>query len=77
MLQKLFPKNEALVERIIRVVVGLGALSLVFFGPHTNWGWLGLLPLTTGLIGSCPAWTVLGISTNKSAQKPAEKTPTA
>jgi len=63
MLAKVLPKNEHKVERALRVLVGLGLLSLVFFGPKTAWGWIGVLPLATGLVGSCPAYTLLGIST--------------
>lgn len=56
-------RNEGTADRIVRVLVGLGALSLVFTGPQTTWGYLGLIPLATGLIGSCPAYSLLGIST--------------
>ena len=63
MLAKVFPKNEHTVERVLRVLVGLGLLGLVFFGPKTAWGWIGILPLVTGLAGSCPAYTLFGIST--------------
>ncbi|MBT9557740.1 MAG: DUF2892 domain-containing protein [Myxococcales bacterium] len=59
----LLPRNEHNVERIIRVLVGAGVLSLAFIGPATPWGWLGLIPLATGLIGSCPIYTLFGIST--------------
>jgi hypothetical protein len=62
-MSKLFPRNEAKIERVIRVVAGLGLLSLVFVGPQTPWGWIGVVPLVTGLIGSCPVYTLLGIST--------------
>jgi len=50
-------------ERAIRVVLGLGILSLAFLGPRTPWGFLGIVPLVTGLIGSCPLYTLFGIST--------------
>ncbi|MDP3234506.1 MAG: DUF2892 domain-containing protein [Myxococcales bacterium] len=63
MLTKILPTNEATIERILRVVIGLGALSLVFVGPKSNWGLLGLIPLFTGAIGSCPIYTLLGLST--------------
>ena len=62
-MSKLFPRNEAKIERVIRVVAGVGLLSLVFVGPQTPWGWIGVVPLATGLIGSCPLYTLLGIST--------------
>ncbi len=60
---KFFETNEHVVERVIRVVLGLGVLSLTVVGPQTMWGLLGLVPLATGLIGSCPLYTVLGVST--------------
>lgn len=62
-MSRLLPKNEGTVDRVLRAVVGLGLLSLVFVGPQTMWGLLGLIPLTTALLGSCPAYTLLGIST--------------
>ncbi len=59
----LFPKNEHLVERALRVALGLAVLSLAFLGPRTAWGFVGLVPLVTGLVGSCPIYTLLGFST--------------
>ena len=53
------------IERVIRVLVGLGLISLVFIGPQTPWGWLGVIPLATGIIGWCPPYALLGISTCK------------
>ena len=58
-----FPTNEHLVERVLRVALGLGLLSLAFLGPKTPWGFLGLVPLATGFLGSCPLYTLLGFST--------------
>jgi hypothetical protein len=63
MLAKILPTNEGTIDRILRVVVGLGALSTVFVGPQTAWGLLGLIPLVTGLVGSCPIYTMFGVST--------------
>lgn len=59
----LFPANEHIAERGLRVLAGLGILALAFVGPKTPWGYLGLIPLATGLLGSCPLYTLLGIST--------------
>ncbi|MCB9931816.1 MAG: DUF2892 domain-containing protein [Planctomycetes bacterium] len=56
-------KNEGTIDRVIRVLVGLGVLSLVFVGPKTLWGLLGLVPMLTGLLGRCPLYTLLGIKT--------------
>jgi hypothetical protein len=56
-------RNEASWDRGIRVAAGLLLLSLVFVGPKTPWGLVGLVPLFTGLMGWCPAYTIFGIST--------------
>lgn len=56
-------KNEGIADRIIRMVVGLGLISLVFVGPQTPWGWVGAVPLLTGLVGWCPAYSLFGIKT--------------
>ena len=53
------------IERVIRVVLGLIILSLVFVGPKSLWGLVGILPILTGLIGWCPPYQLLGISTCK------------
>nr|WP_283103139.1 DUF2892 domain-containing protein [Acidithiobacillus sp. S30A2] len=55
--------NEGGLDRAIRVIVGAILLALVFVGPHTPWGWIGLVPLLTGLIGWCPAYSLLGMRT--------------
>ena len=65
-IRRLFMKqNVHNVERIVRVVVGLVIVSLVFIGPQSAWGWLGLVPLATGLTGWCPPYAILGINTCK------------
>lgn len=55
--------TEHPVERVLRVLVGLGVVSLAFVGPKTPWAWLGLIPVLTGATGLCPLYTLLGIST--------------
>ena len=57
--------NESNIERLIRVIAGLIILSLIFVGPQSWWGLIGLVPLATGLVGNCPAYSLLGISTCK------------
>lgn len=57
--------NEGTVDRVIRVVLGLGILSLVFVGPQSPLGYIGLVPLATGLIGFCPIYRIFGLSTAK------------
>jgi len=61
---KSFPEvTEHPIERVLRVLIGIGLLCIVFVGPKTNWGWFGLVPLLTGVTGLCPLYTLLGIST--------------
>jgi hypothetical protein len=55
--------NVGGIDRIVRIVAGLLLISLVFVGPKTAWGWIGVIPLATGLLGWCPLYTPLGIST--------------
>ncbi len=56
------------IERIVRIVIGAAIVSLVFIGPQSPWGWLGLVPLATGLLGWCPPYALLGINTCKKAE---------
>jgi hypothetical protein len=55
--------NTGPVDRGIRVALGLALLTLTFAGPKTPWGFVGLLPLITGLVGVCPAYSIFGFST--------------
>lgn len=56
-------RNIGDAERVVRVVAGLAILSLVFIGPKTLWGLVGIMPVFTGLSGWCPPYQLLGIST--------------
>ncbi|MCE9573021.1 MAG: DUF2892 domain-containing protein [Deltaproteobacteria bacterium] len=55
--------NEGTVDRAVRILLGVVLLALVFVGPATPWGLIGIVPLVTGLIGFCPLYRVLGLST--------------
>lgn len=61
------PVNVGVIDRALRAIVGLVLIALVFVGPQTAWGWVGLIPLLTAVVGFCPAYTLLGIKT-KSAE---------
>ena len=68
-------RNVGTIERILRIVVGLALIALVFVTVPTPWGalgltvwgWIGVVPLLTGLIGWCPPYALFGISTCKRA----------
>ena len=60
---KLLPTNEGSIDRAVRIIAGIAILSLYFIGPKSPWALLGLIPLLTGFIGSCPVYTLLGVST--------------
>lgn len=55
--------NIGTMDRAIRIVLGVVLISLTFLGPHTSLGLLGLVPLATGLVGFCPLYRLLRLST--------------
>jgi len=56
-------KNIHPIERVFRIVIGAALSSLAFWGPSSYWFLLGLIPIATGLVGWCPPYAMLGIST--------------
>jgi hypothetical protein len=59
----ILPTNVGTFDRGFRLLLGLGLLAITQIGPATPWGYLGIVPLATGLLGSCPLYTLMGIST--------------
>lgn len=55
-------KNVGSIDKTLRIIAGIVLLALVFVGPQTPWGWIGVVPLLTALIGWCPAYKLLGLS---------------
>jgi O-antigen ligase len=58
-------KNIGNIERIVRIAAGLVLIALAATNTVGVWGWLGVVPLATGLIGWCPPYSLLGINTCK------------
>jgi Protein of unknown function (DUF2892) len=58
-------KNVGNADRMLRIGLGILLIAMVFVGPKSPWGWLGLVPLVTGLVRWCPAYLPFGISTCK------------
>jgi hypothetical protein len=57
--------NVGGIDRALRLIVGLGLISIVFIGPQTPWGWIGIIPVATALLGWCPAYSLFGLKTCK------------
>jgi hypothetical protein len=55
--------NVGGIDRWLRIIVGLALIALVFYGPQTPWGWIGVIPLLTGIAGWCPLYAPFGFST--------------
>jgi hypothetical protein len=56
----MFKSNVGSTDRMLRIILGIILLAMVFVGPKTPWGWLGLVPLLTGLLTTCPLYSILG-----------------
>ncbi len=62
----MFKKNVGTIDRTLRIVVGLALLAGFFLNREGAYSWLyliGIVPLVTGLMSSCPAYSILGLST--------------
>jgi hypothetical protein len=61
--EQVMQTNEGTTDRVLRVLAGAAILSQAFVGLQTPWAYIGLVPLVTGLVGYCPVYALLGIST--------------
>lgn len=50
------------IDRALRIIVGIVLIALVLSGTIGLWGWIGVVPLVTGLVGFCPAYRLLGLN---------------
>ncbi|HET9700504.1 MAG TPA: DUF2892 domain-containing protein [Burkholderiales bacterium] len=55
--------NVGGIDRILRIVAGLALIALAIAGIGSPWTWIGVVPLLTGIVGFCPAYPILGLST--------------
>lgn len=65
--------NVGAIDGGIRIILGLSLLSLVFVGPQTPWGWLGLILLATGVMSWCPVYRLFGMDTCSHGEDPTHK----
>lgn len=56
-------ENVGTIDKILRIIIGLGLFSLLFWGPQTYLGWIGIIPLATAAINWCPIYKIINIST--------------
>jgi hypothetical protein len=68
-MSKLLARNTGNVDRIIRVIVGAVLVGNVFVGLQTVVGWIGLVLIITGLFGTCPVYSLLGVDTRTVGEK--------
>ncbi len=61
--------NVGTTDRILRVVAGLALIGLTVTGTIGVWGWIGVVPLATGLFKFCPAYLLIGVNTCPAAKK--------
>ncbi len=62
-MEVIMKKNVGTVDRALRIILGLGLLSLTVVGPQTLWGLIGIVPLMTGALSFCPLYPILGLNT--------------
>jgi len=55
--------NVGSIDRIVRILVGVALIAASLFGTIGAWGWIGMIPLATGLFRICPAYRLFGLST--------------
>ncbi|MCW8919587.1 MAG: DUF2892 domain-containing protein [Gammaproteobacteria bacterium] len=55
--------NVGMIDKVVRIIVGLILIALTLMGTIGVWGWLGVILLATGLMGRCPLYAMLGVNT--------------
>lgn len=68
-MNSLFKSNTGKIDRIIRIIIGFLLVGNVFAGIQTSIGWIGLILIVTGVFGSCPVYSLLGINTKSLGEK--------
>jgi hypothetical protein len=59
----MFKTNVGGIDRVLRIVAGLVLIVLALMGTIGPWGWIGVVPLATGLLSTCPVYSIIGLST--------------
>ena len=64
--------NVGTIDRVLRIVIGLALIVLAATGHIGVWGWIGIVPLVTGLVRVCPAYSILGVKTCRTSRSSAK-----
>ncbi len=56
-------KNVGTIDRILRIIVGAALIAYAIYQPDAWWGWIGVVPIVTALVGWCPAYRLVGLRT--------------
>ncbi len=59
----MFKTNVGGIDRVLRIVLGLALIGLTLGGVIGAWGWIGIVPLATGALSTCPIYSILGMNT--------------
>ncbi len=61
----MFKKNVGTIDRVVRILIGIALIALAVTGKFSPWGYIGIVPLATGVMSNCMLYSLLGINTNK------------
>jgi len=59
----MFKTNVGGIDRVLRIVAGLVLIGLTLMGTIGPWGWIGVVLLATGLLSTCPLYSIIGVNT--------------
>jgi len=62
-MSQLMKRNMGTIDRALRAIVGIALIAMVFVGPKTPWGWVGVILLGTSIMGYCPPYQLFGWNT--------------
>ncbi|WP_432694950.1 YgaP family membrane protein [Marinobacterium sp. YM272] len=59
--------NVGGIDRILRILIGVALIAATLTGALPVWGWIGIIPLATGLFSFCPLYSLIGVCTKKNS----------
>ena len=62
-------RNEGNLDRALRAIAGIALIGATLAGAIGPWGWIGVVPLLTGIVGFCPLYRLVGLDTRSAAQR--------